>query len=171
LSISKQIPGLGPAGGPEYFGAFALHLAPHTGHFRAIEYHRRVGGSDSFTRVCEFAILVVPGFYLRSVFMENDPFLFNIEFCLLGKFLLNHWRKQFMPSPVRSCLPMELNYMNIGPVELVVVFFNLVLICGIPLVIILAAIILFRRFRDLEARVEQLEGEQDSPTAQSGGPK
>ena len=58
--------------------------------------------------------------------------------------------------------------MNIGPVELAFVFLNLILICGIPVVVIIAAILFFQRFRNLEDRVKKLEAEEYNPSEHSG---
>jgi hypothetical protein len=51
--------------------------------------------------------------------------------------------------------------MSIGPIELFAVLLNLVLILAIPAIIIVSAVLLVRRVRDLEARVARLEGEND----------
>jgi hypothetical protein len=47
--------------------------------------------------------------------------------------------------------------MSLGPTELLVVVINLFLIAAIPAVVIVAAVLLIRRIRELEARVAQLE--------------
>jgi len=55
--------------------------------------------------------------------------------------------------------------MNIGSGELVVVLVNVILILAIPALVVLSAILLFRRIHDLEVRVAKLEGKQDSTSA------
>jgi uncharacterized membrane protein YhaH (DUF805 family) len=50
--------------------------------------------------------------------------------------------------------------MSLGPTELLVVIINLVLILAIPAIIIVSAVLLVRRIRDLEARVAKLEEEE-----------
>jgi hypothetical protein len=47
--------------------------------------------------------------------------------------------------------------MNIGLSELLVIILNLALLLVVPVVVILSAVFLFRRIRDLEARVAKLE--------------
>jgi hypothetical protein len=47
--------------------------------------------------------------------------------------------------------------MNIGPSEPLVIFLNLALLLVAPVIVILFAIVLVRRIRDLEARVAKLE--------------
>ena len=51
--------------------------------------------------------------------------------------------------------------MSIGPIELFAVLLNLVLILAIPAIVIVSAVLLVRRVRDLEARVARLEDEND----------
>jgi len=55
--------------------------------------------------------------------------------------------------------------MNIGPSELLVVILNLALLLAVPVIIILSAVLLLRRIRDLEARIAKLEDakEKGSP--------
>jgi hypothetical protein len=48
--------------------------------------------------------------------------------------------------------------MNIGLSELLVVILNLALLLAVPIIVILSAVLLLRRIRDLEARVAKLEG-------------
>lgn len=50
--------------------------------------------------------------------------------------------------------------MNIGPGEILFLLINLILVVGIPVVVILAGLFLFRRLRELEARIEKLETRQ-----------
>ncbi len=52
--------------------------------------------------------------------------------------------------------------MNIGLGELVITLVILVFILGIPAIIIFAAVLLFRRVQDLEARIAKLEDKSDS---------
>ena len=52
--------------------------------------------------------------------------------------------------------------MNIGLGEIAIIIINLVLIVGLPVVVIWAGILLFRRIKSLESRIEKLESEQDS---------
>jgi hypothetical protein len=52
--------------------------------------------------------------------------------------------------------------MNIGLSEFVIVLINLVFILAVPVIAILIGIQLFRRTRDLEARIAKLEGKQDA---------
>jgi hypothetical protein len=49
--------------------------------------------------------------------------------------------------------------MSLGPIELFAVILNLVLILAIPATVIVFAVLLIRRFRDLETRVAKLEDE------------
>jgi hypothetical protein len=52
--------------------------------------------------------------------------------------------------------------MNIGISEIVVVIINVVLIIGIPIAIVVTGLLLFRRIRALESRVEKLEARQNT---------
>jgi len=47
--------------------------------------------------------------------------------------------------------------MNIGLSEFLVVILNLALLLVVPVIVILSAVLLLRRIRDLEARVAKLE--------------
>jgi hypothetical protein len=47
--------------------------------------------------------------------------------------------------------------MNIGPNELLVIILNLAFLLAIPAIVILAAVLLLRRIRELEGRVTKLE--------------
>lgn len=60
--------------------------------------------------------------------------------------------------------------MSLGPTELLVVIINLVLILAIPAIIIVSAVLLVRRIRDLEARVAKLEEENDRGKSPGNGP-
>jgi hypothetical protein len=55
--------------------------------------------------------------------------------------------------------------MNIGLSELLVVILNLAILLAAPVIVILSAVLLLRRIRDLEARVAKLEDakEKESP--------
>jgi hypothetical protein len=59
--------------------------------------------------------------------------------------------------------------MNIGPGELVVLLVNVALIVGLPAIVVLAALLLFRRIRDLEARVAKLETRQEATSGRPDG--
>jgi hypothetical protein len=52
--------------------------------------------------------------------------------------------------------------MNIGIVESIVIVINAALIVGVPIAIILAGFLMFRRIRALESRIEKLEARQDT---------
>jgi MFS superfamily sulfate permease-like transporter len=52
--------------------------------------------------------------------------------------------------------------MNIGIGEIIIIMVNLSLIIGIPIVIVWAGILLFRRIHALESRIEKLESRQDT---------
>jgi hypothetical protein len=54
--------------------------------------------------------------------------------------------------------------MNIGLPEFIIVLLNLILLLAIPAIIVLVAIILFRRIQHLESRVSNLEEMRDSDT-------
>ena len=51
--------------------------------------------------------------------------------------------------------------MNIGISEIVFLVINIILVVGMPIIIILAGFILFKRLRGLEARIEKLEARQN----------
>lgn len=59
--------------------------------------------------------------------------------------------------------------MNIGPSELVVLLVNVALTVGLPAIVVLAALLLFRRIRDLEARVAKLETRQEATSGRPDG--
>jgi surface polysaccharide O-acyltransferase-like enzyme len=52
--------------------------------------------------------------------------------------------------------------MNIGIVETIIIVINAALIVGVPIAIILAGFLMFRRIRALESRIEKLEARQDT---------
>ena len=52
--------------------------------------------------------------------------------------------------------------MNLGIGEIIIVVINMALIVGIPIAIILAGLLLFRRIHTLESRIEKLEAKQDT---------
>jgi hypothetical protein len=58
--------------------------------------------------------------------------------------------------------------MNISLSEFGIVLFNLIIILAIPAIIVLISIILFRRIRNLEIRVADLESMQDSTVNRTG---
>jgi hypothetical protein len=47
--------------------------------------------------------------------------------------------------------------MSLGPTELLVVVINLILLLAIPAIIIVSAVLVIRKIRELEARVTKLE--------------
>jgi surface polysaccharide O-acyltransferase-like enzyme len=52
--------------------------------------------------------------------------------------------------------------MNISIGETIIIVINVVLIVGVPIAIVLAGSLLFRRIRVLESRLEMLEAKQDT---------
>jgi surface polysaccharide O-acyltransferase-like enzyme len=52
--------------------------------------------------------------------------------------------------------------MNIGIVETIIIVINAALIVGVPIAIILAGFLMFRRIRALESRIAKLEARQDT---------
>jgi hypothetical protein len=60
--------------------------------------------------------------------------------------------------------------MNIGLSELFIVLVSLVLLLGVPAVVILAAILLFRRLHELEDRISKLEDRHNSSAKLPGKP-
>jgi hypothetical protein len=52
--------------------------------------------------------------------------------------------------------------MNIGLSELLVVILNLALFLAVPALMILSAVLLLRRIRDLEARITKLEDAKEN---------
>lgn len=52
--------------------------------------------------------------------------------------------------------------MNIGIGETIIIVINAALIVGVPLAIILAGFLVFRRIHALESRIEKLEARQDT---------
>jgi uncharacterized membrane protein YhaH (DUF805 family) len=62
---------------------------------------------------------------------------------------------------------MEGIQMGIGLSEIFIVLINVIFILAIPAAIIITAVVLFRRLRDLEARVAKLEGRQISTAERS----
>ena len=52
--------------------------------------------------------------------------------------------------------------MNLGIAEIVIIIIQLALNIGIPVIIIGAGILLFRRIQALESRVEKLESSRDT---------
>ncbi len=51
--------------------------------------------------------------------------------------------------------------MNIGMGEILVLLVNGILVIGIPVVIILAVLVLLRRLKNLESRIQKLEADKD----------
>ena len=52
--------------------------------------------------------------------------------------------------------------MNIGISELIFIVINVALIVGIPMIIVWAGILLFRRINAIESRIEKLESKQNT---------
>ena len=53
--------------------------------------------------------------------------------------------------------------MNIGLSELLIIILNLSLLLVVPVIVVLSAVFVMRRIRDLEARVAELESTKESP--------
>jgi hypothetical protein len=53
--------------------------------------------------------------------------------------------------------------MNISIGETIIIVLKVGLIVGVPIVIVLAGFLLFRRIHVLESRIEKLEDKQDTP--------
>jgi N-acyl-L-homoserine lactone synthetase len=53
------------------------------------------------------------------------------------------------------------NPMNIGISEILILAINVILVLGIPIIIIVMGIFLFRRLRRIETRLEKLEARQN----------
>jgi hypothetical protein len=51
--------------------------------------------------------------------------------------------------------------MNIGISEILILAINVILVLGIPIIIIVMGIFLFRRLRRIESRLEKLEARQN----------
>lgn len=58
--------------------------------------------------------------------------------------------------------------MNFGLGELIVIIVTLGLLVGLSIIIVLASLLLFRRIRAIEDRIEKLEVKHDATSGHSG---